>query len=174
MQASIVNDSYQVIARPFPKGGPDESKSNHEKASQPVQAVGQSTTNAHHCTRQAGSQGGERLLRHAPGPGAEAVFSVPKHRPKRLWLLWQHGLLKREFLPVVGGIQTSPVLYLVDGLSAELLRNEFSYDSQSLRWSRGRKLAHQFLEHTLGLSEIRLAVTLSCRLHGYELNTILG
>ncbi len=89
----------------------------------------------------------------------------------RLWLLWQHRYLKRAFLPVVGGIQTSPVMYVLDKRGAELLQNEFEYDSESLRWSRSQRIAHQFLEHTLGLAEIRLAVTLSCRRHNYPLKT---
>jgi hypothetical protein len=89
----------------------------------------------------------------------------------RLWLLWQHGYLKREFLPVIGGIQTSPILYVLDKRGVQLLRDEFDYNSQSLRWSRGQRLSQQFLEHTLGLSEIRLAVTLSCRKGHYQLET---
>ena len=91
----------------------------------------------------------------------------------RLWLLWQHRYLRREFLPVVGGIQTSPVLYVLDKRGAELLQDEFGYDSESLRSPRRQSLTHQFLDHTLGLSEIRLAVALSCRERNYELKTWL-
>ena len=89
----------------------------------------------------------------------------------RLWLLWQHAYLRREFLPVTGGIQTSLVLYVLDKRGAELLQSEFGYDRESLRYSRRPSLTHQFLDHTLGLSEIRLAVTLSCREHDYQLKT---
>lgn len=91
----------------------------------------------------------------------------------RLRLLWEHGYLKREFLPVVGGIQTSPILYLVDKRGVELLRSEFGYEDNELRWSRGGKLSPRFLEHTLGLSEIRLAVALACRAHEFRLKTWL-
>ncbi len=91
----------------------------------------------------------------------------------RLRLLWEHKYLKREFLPVIGGIQTSPILYTVDKRGAELLQSEFGYEDKDLRWSRNRKLSYQFLEHTLGLSEIRLAVALSCRRHNHELKTWL-
>ena len=89
----------------------------------------------------------------------------------RLWLLWQHGYVKREFLPVVGGVQTSPILYVLDKRGADLLQSEFGYDNESLRWSRSQRLAHQFLEHTLGLAEIRLAVSLSCRKHNLQLKS---
>ena len=91
----------------------------------------------------------------------------------RLWRLWQHGYLKRQFLPVIGGIQTSPVLYVLDRRGAELLQNDFGYDDESLRWSRSQRFTHQFLDHTLGLSEIRLAITLSCREHDWQLKTWL-
>jgi hypothetical protein len=91
----------------------------------------------------------------------------------RLWRLWQHGYLKRQFLPVLGGIQTSPVLYVLDRRGAELLRNDFGYDEGALNWSRNRRFTHQFLDHTLGLSEIRLAIALSCREHDCQLKTWL-
>ena len=91
----------------------------------------------------------------------------------RLWRLWQHGYLKRQFLPVMGGIQTSPVLYVLDKRGVELLQNDFGYDDEALHWSRSRRFTHQFLGHTLGLGEIRLAVTLSCREHDWQLKTWL-
>lgn len=91
----------------------------------------------------------------------------------RLWLLWQHGFLRREFLPVLGGIQNSPILYRIDRRGAELLQREFGYDKDSLRWSRSKQRAYRFLEHTLGLSEIRLAIELSCQRHDFSLDTWL-
>ncbi len=87
----------------------------------------------------------------------------------RLQLLWQQGYLKREFLPVIGGLQTSPILYVLDKRGVELLQHELGYDKASLRWSPNKDLNYQFLEHTLGLAEVRLAVTLSCRRHGFQL-----
>lgn len=87
----------------------------------------------------------------------------------RLWNLWQHQYLKRSFLPVLGGIQNSTILYQVDRRGAELLRREFGYSDDELRYSRKDGLSYRFLEHTLGLSELRLAAELSCRRHGFEL-----
>lgn len=89
----------------------------------------------------------------------------------RLWLLWQHQFLKRDFLPVLGGIQSSPLLYLIDKRGVKLLQRELNYDNEMLRWSRRNQLSYYFLEHTLGLSEIRLAVELSCQSHGFFLDT---
>ena len=88
---------------------------------------------------------------------------------RRLWLLWQHQFLKRTFLPIITGAQTSPILYLVDKTGAELLRTEFGYSKDQLRYSRKANLSYRFLEHTLGLSEIRLSVELSCKDHGFRI-----
>jgi hypothetical protein len=85
---------------------------------------------------------------------------------KRLWLLWQNGFLKREFLPVLGGIQNSPILYLVDTQGVDLLQTEFGYTKQDLRYTP-HSPGSQFLRHTLGLSDIRVAFTLSSYEHDY-------
>ncbi len=86
----------------------------------------------------------------------------------RLWKLWQHGFLKREFLPVLGGIQNSPILYLVDKQGVDFLQTELEYRKEDLRWTPG-SLGQQFIRHTLGLSEIRLSVEVACKKHGYTL-----
>jgi hypothetical protein len=91
----------------------------------------------------------------------------------RLQLLWQHGFLKREFLPVISGIQTSPVIYAIDKRGARFLESEIGYEKSALRQS-AQKPGFEFIEHTLGLSEIRIALMLSCRQHaGLELKTWL-
>ena len=90
----------------------------------------------------------------------------------RLWLLWAHGYLKRAFLPVIGGIQNSPILYLVDKRGVGLLRYEYGYEATSLRWSRG-KTSYRFLEHTLGLTEVGISMYLSSDMHGARLTTWL-
>ncbi len=87
----------------------------------------------------------------------------------RLQLLWQHGFLKRYFPPVLGGVQTSTIYYLVDRRGVELLKQEFGYSGDHSRYSSKKSLNDRFLEHTLGLSEIRLAVELSCQQHSLRL-----
>lgn len=91
----------------------------------------------------------------------------------RLRKLWEHGFLRRQFLPVVGGIQNSPILYEVDKRGVELLRSEFGYEDEALRYSRNKNIRTQFIEHTLGLSEIRLMVENSCQGQGFTLKTWL-
>lgn len=87
----------------------------------------------------------------------------------RLRRLWEHGYLKRLWLPSTGGIQTSPILYALDRRGADLLKREFGYDQSRLRWSPRKAPSHTFLEHTLGLSEIRLGVHLACQPDDYAL-----
>lgn len=89
----------------------------------------------------------------------------------RLQLLWQHGFLKRHFPSVLGGVQTSTIYYLLDKKGVELLKREFDYTSDTLRYSGKKPLNDRFLKHTLGLGDIRLAVELSCKQNGFELET---
>ena len=96
------------------------------------------------------------------------LFPSKNTAQDRLRRLWEHAYIKREWLPSVGGIQTTSVLYLLDRRGVELLRREFGYGDTRLRWS-AKKPSPLFLEHTLGLSEIRLAVELACRAHAYPL-----
>src|SRR6266545_2836905 len=58
----------------------------------------------------------------------------------RLQQLWQHGFLKRHFLPVMlGNPQLGKIIYGLDTKGADLLRREFGYTNDQLRLS---KLAH--------------------------------
>lgn len=88
---------------------------------------------------------------------------------RRLWLLWQHGYLKRDFLPVITGAQTSPILYSIDKRGTELLQAEYGYSKEQLRYSGKKQVSSRFLEHTLGLGEIRLSVELSCTQHNFTI-----
>ena len=96
------------------------------------------------------------------------LFPSKNTAQDRLRKLWEHAYLKRAWLPSIGGILTSPILYLVDRRGVELLRREFGYDDNQLRWS-AKKASSLFLEHALGLSEVRLAVELACRAHDFDL-----
>src|SRR5207248_219307 len=52
----------------------------------------------------------------------------------------------------------------------DLLHSKYDYETGGIRWSR-RNLDYQFIEHTLGLAEIRVAVELSCKKHSFNLRT---
>jgi hypothetical protein len=92
------------------------------------------------------------------------LFPSKNTAQKRLWLLWQNSFLKREFLPVFGGVQNSPILYLLDREGVDLLQTEFGYERHQLRWFADT-LGQQFLRHTLGLGDIRVAMTRSAQRH---------
>ncbi len=91
------------------------------------------------------------------------LYPSPTPAQRRLWLLWQHKYLKRAFLPVITGAQTSPILYMVDKRGVDLLKSEFDYSNEQLRYSRKTQISSRFLEHTLGIGDIRLSVEFSCK-----------
>ncbi len=100
-------------------------------------------------------------------PGAKAAAQ------RRLVKLYDYGFLERFFLPTRGGLMSSPVLYGLDRRGAELLRAEFGYDD--LRWyPTSKELKDDFLEHTLAIADFRVAVTVACKILGYELLTWKG
>lgn len=87
---------------------------------------------------------------------------------RRLALLYHHGFLTRVFLTVRASYMLSPALYMLDRRGAELLRSELGYDH--ITWtSKSRDVGQPFLEHTLAINDIRVAVTVACRAHGYSL-----
>ncbi len=87
---------------------------------------------------------------------------------RRLALLYHHGFLERTFLTVRASYLLSPAVYLLDKRGAELLRTEFGYDS--LVWSAKQHTVGQlFLEHTLAINDVRVAVTLACQASGFTL-----
>lgn len=87
---------------------------------------------------------------------------------RRLALLYHHGFLTRLFLTVRASYLLSPALYMLDKRGAELLRSERGYDD--ITWtSKTLDVGQQFLEHTLAINDVRVAITLACRSAGYAL-----
>jgi hypothetical protein len=100
-------------------------------------------------------------------------FGSKSAAQRRLALLYHHGYLARQFLPVRGGIMNSPILYLLDRRGAELLRAEYGYEE--VRWhARDNKVGEDFLEHALAINDFRIAVCLASRHAGYRVLTWLG
>lgn len=99
----------------------------------------------------------------------QLLFFGPRNKSgaqRRLERLYDHGYLERALLPVTTG--RSPTLYLLDRKGADLLRRERGYDE--LVWYHSSKtLKPEFLEHTLAINDVMVAVTLACREAGYEL-----
>jgi hypothetical protein len=89
---------------------------------------------------------------------------------RRLALLYHHGFLDRTFLSVRASYLLSPAIYLIDKRGIELLRGELGYEIA--RWqSEDKRIGQQFLEHTLAVNDVRVAITLAARQLGYELLT---
>ncbi len=92
----------------------------------------------------------------------------------RLKKLWHAGLVKREFLPVVGGMKPTgtgaPLLYSIDTAGAELLQQWFDYKSSDLRLSRSQ-ISFQFADHTIGLGDTRIEFLQACKKQGLTLDT---
>lgn len=82
----------------------------------------------------------------------------------RLSHLYQHGFLARHFLPVFAG--WSPTLYTLDKRGLAFLRTEYDLEHVSV-WNADN--GHEFLSHTLAITDVRIAITLACRAAGYTL-----
>ena len=101
----------------------------------------------------------------------QLLFFGPRNKSgaqRRLERLYDHGFLERLLLPVTAG--RSPTLYILDRKGADLLRAERGYDT--LAWYHSsRDLKTDFLEHTMAINDVMVAVTLACRARDYELET---
>ena len=85
----------------------------------------------------------------------------------RLSKLYHNGYLERRTIRVVGGAASSPALYILDDRGAEVLRSEFGMDVRPPK--KDKRLGVKFLEHTLDINMVRVAITLAAREHGYEI-----
>ncbi len=107
-----------------------------------------------------------RLLRQDQ---LQTLFFGSKTRAQvRLEKLYDHGFLDRKFLPVALGEGRSPTLYVLDRRGAELLRVERGYDDLSGYTTR-RTLKTDFIEHTLAINDVMVAVTAACRQQAFTL-----
>lgn len=83
---------------------------------------------------------------------------------RRLFLLYHNGYLARQFLPAIGGIVTSPILYLLDKRGGEYLLQHSAHDE--VRWkARDNQVSHDYLAHLLAINTFRVEVELACRQH---------
>lgn len=79
----------------------------------------------------------------------------------RLSALYHHGLLERKFLGLYADKMNTPILYILDKRGAELLRAERGIE---VVWTRdSRLLTTTFLEHTLAINTVRVAVMKACQ-----------
>lgn len=102
----------------------------------------------------------------------QRLFFGTKSAAQRVLLrLYRHGYLDRKFLPVVFG--RSPTLYVLDKQGAALLRTTDPLD-QPVWYASSKDLKSEFLQHTLAINDLRIAVTLAARQEGFELVQWVG
>lgn len=90
----------------------------------------------------------------------------------RLSSLYHHGFLDRKFLGVHADKMNTPIMYVLDKRGAELLQ---SAQGLEVHWSKELKhLTTQFLEHTLAINTVRVAVTRAAQDLGYTVLTWKG
>jgi hypothetical protein len=79
----------------------------------------------------------------------------------RLALLYHHGFLERRFLGVHADKMNTPILYVLDKRGVEYLQSHLGVDAV---WSkRDKDLTPTFLEHTLAINSVRVAVACACQ-----------
>jgi hypothetical protein len=100
-------------------------------------------------------------------------FTRPNTAQRRLSLLFDHEFLSRDFLPVRGGIMTSPILYSLGKQGARVLTQELGYTNIQIK-SETKRTGQEFLEHLLAVNEFRITVTLACEQFGFPIHTWLG
>ncbi len=94
-----------------------------------------------------------------PGARSRAARTLAK--------MFDNHYLERHFLPTRGGLQNSTAIYSLGHRGAEALRIQYGIEP---KWyASSRDLRNEFLEHSIAISEVRLAVELACRSHGYGL-----
>ena len=88
----------------------------------------------------------------------------------RLSRLYQHGFLDRHFLPTLGGLASSLILYTVGKQGVQVLREAFEVAPEEIRRRPSNKaLTASWLEHLAQINDVRVAVTLAARRQGYTL-----
>lgn len=91
----------------------------------------------------------------------QTLFFSSRHQTyARLASLYQHGFLERKFLGVYADKMNTPTLYLLDRRGAELLQAKLGLD---IEWnSHTKDVGVPFLEHTLAINTVRVAVAKAC------------
>lgn len=94
------------------------------------------------------------------GDGTEAA-------KRRLRKLYDHGFLERLIPPIVPGEGRPPTYYVLNKRGAELLQAELGHDQ--VNWYKtSTRLSMEFLEHTVAVNDVLVAVVEACRKHGFE------
>lgn len=82
--------------------------------------------------------------------------------------LFHHGYLVRRFLPTVyGGLRQA--MYLLDQRGADLIASRSGLDRDEIAWGPDHNLVGDlFLEHTLAVNQVRIAIQLAVEQRGWR------
>jgi hypothetical protein len=93
---------------------------------------------------------------------------------ERLQRLYQHGFLDRRWSPVEFGQGTSQAIYLLAEKGADLVAQQLGIDRGAVAWQASHnEVGSLFLEHTLMVNDVRIAVTQAAAKVGYTVETWL-
>jgi hypothetical protein len=103
----------------------------------------------------------------------QTLFFPSLHQAyNRLAALYHHGFLERQFLGVHADKMNTPILYLLDRRGADLLQAELGLD---VTWSsEAKQVTAQFLEHTIAINTVRVAIAKASELPSFALLTWKG
>ena len=89
---------------------------------------------------------------------------------KRLKLLYQHQFLDRIHLPIVPNEGSGPIVYCLAEQGAQLVANELGVERSSVGWRRkDNAVDFYFLDHSLRINDVRIAVALAAKRSGWTL-----
>lgn len=81
---------------------------------------------------------------------------------RRLYLLYHNGYVERQFLPTLGGVMTSPILYMLDKRGGQHLLKQGYYDE--IRWKTSdNQVGYEHLQHLLDTNTFRIEMVLACQ-----------
>jgi hypothetical protein len=94
---------------------------------------------------------------------------------ERLMRLYQHGFLERRWLPVAYGHGMGQALYLLGKRGADIVAHQRGIDHQAIGWQASlNHVGSPFLEHSLMINDVRIAVTLAACRPGYGVEAWVG
>jgi hypothetical protein len=86
----------------------------------------------------------------------------------RLRYLFHHGFIQRGEQAQLLSEGRKPYVYYLDRRGAELVAHDLDCDVGELDWDpKGYQIGHLYLEHLLATNDVRIAITLAARQHGY-------
>ena len=89
----------------------------------------------------------------------------------RLKRLYQHRFLERRWLPVEYGRGMSQAIYLLDERGADVVSERLGIDRGEVNWREAHNsVGSPFLEHSLMVNDVRIALNLAAREGGYKID----